>query len=183
MLIRASIANLERILHVRFPSEMPLSGRPVAVIGANALARMMARGIKHRGGLPIIVSHHKAAAQELAHELEGRFLSFEAMYSTGHDVLVLCDNETEFMGNTGYSSVHPGYLKPGMTVMDLTATLVLTPVLREARARHCGWVHPRELLLDQLTMQARMLTGQEITREVLEENMPAFLQDDEGIEF
>jgi hypothetical protein len=70
-----------------------------------------------------------------------------------------------------------------MTVMDLTATLVLTPVLREARARRCAWAHPKDLLLDQLTMQARLLTGKELDRKSLEQALPAFLQDDEGVEF
>jgi 3-dehydroquinate dehydratase/shikimate dehydrogenase len=182
-LIRAAIGALEQLLHVRYPTETPLAGRPVAVIGVNALARMVARGILQRGAAPIIVSHHKAAGQEFAHELGGRFLSFDALYSTSHDVLVLCDNEPEFMGNTGYSSVHPGYLKAGMTVMDLTAALVLTPVLREARARRCAWAHPRKLLLDQLTMQARLLTGKDLTRQEVEQAMPDFLQDNEGIEF
>jgi 3-dehydroquinate dehydratase/shikimate dehydrogenase len=182
-LIRATLAALEELLHVRYPTETPLADRPVAVVGVNDLARMVVRGIKQRGAAPIIVSHHKDAAQELAQQLDCRFLSFEALYSTSHDVLVLCDNETEFMGNTGYSSIHPGYLKRGMTVMDLTAALVLTPVLREARARRCAWAHPKKLLLDQLTMQARLLTGRELTREALEKAMPAFLQDDEGVEF
>jgi hypothetical protein len=61
--------------------------------------------------------------------------------------------------------------------------LVLTPVLREARARRCAWAHPKKLLLDQLTMQARLLTGKELTRAALEQMMPDFLQDNEGTEF
>jgi 3-dehydroquinate dehydratase/shikimate dehydrogenase len=180
--IRATLGELERLLHVRFPSEMPLTDRYVAVVGVNDLARVMAKGIQQRGGAPVIVSHKKDAANELARELECRYLHFEALYSTGHDVLVVCDNEPEYMGNTGHSSVHPGYLKTGMTVMDLTAALLLTPVLREARARRCGWAEPRKLLLDQLAMQARLLTGKEMTRQAIEELMPAFLQSDEETE-
>jgi 3-dehydroquinate dehydratase/shikimate dehydrogenase len=180
--IRATLGELERLLQVRFPTEAPLADRYVAIVGVTNLSRIMARGIKQRGGRPVIVSHNKAPAQELARELECRYLHFEALYSTSHDVLVVCDNEVEYMGNLSASSVHPGYLKAGMTVMDLTATLMLTPVLREARARRCGSALPRKLLLDQLAMQARLLTGKEMTRESIEQLMPAFLQIDEETE-
>ena len=37
-----------------------------------------------------------------------------------HDVLVVCDDEKE--QTRGKAGLHPGYLKPGMTVLDLTAS-------------------------------------------------------------
>jgi 3-dehydroquinate dehydratase/shikimate dehydrogenase len=181
-LTRATLHRLEKLLRTRFPGEAPLTNRQVAVVGVNSVARIMAKGIKHRGAAPIIVSHNRAAAQELARELECRYVVFEALYSTSHDVLIVCDNEPEFMGNTGKSSVHPGYLKAGMTVMDLTAAVSLSPLLREARARNCGVAEPKQLLLEQLALQARLLTGKKMSRKYLEAAMPAFLQDDEDSE-
>jgi 3-dehydroquinate dehydratase/shikimate dehydrogenase len=181
-MMRALLHRLEKLLHARFPGEAPLSGRQVAVVGVTPLARMVAQAISKRGAAPLIVSHNKAAAHELAHELECRYLLFEALYSTNHDVLIVCDNEVEYMGDTSKTSVHPGYLKRGMTVLDLTATVSRTPLLREARSRRVGFAEPKKLLLEQMVLQARLLTGQKLTRKGLEEAMPMFLQDDEDTE-
>jgi 3-dehydroquinate dehydratase/shikimate dehydrogenase len=178
-LVRAAVAALENLLRVRYPGDMPLQGRMVAIVGVNALARTVAQGVKQRGGSPIIVSHDKAGAQELAKKLECRFVLFEALYSTIHEVLVVCDQEKQHTATGGSNAVHPGYLKAGMTVMDLTATLSPSPLLREARARRCAVVTPRKMLFDQLALQARLLTSKEVTRELVEQVLPGFLQEDE----
>jgi 3-dehydroquinate dehydratase/shikimate dehydrogenase len=178
-LVRAAVATLEQVLRMRYPGDTPLSGRIVALVGVGPLTRTLARGLQRRGAAPLIVSHDKAAAQELAHTLECRYVLFEALYSTLHEVLVVCDTEKQYAGPAGPSSVHPGYLKPGMTVMDLTATLGPSPLLQEALVRRCTAVKPRNVLLQQLAVQGRLLTGQEVTRELLEESMPGFLDDEE----
>jgi 3-dehydroquinate dehydratase/shikimate dehydrogenase len=171
--VRASLAALEEALRARHPgNDRPLQGRMVMLVGVNAAARAIAQGVKGRGGVPIIASHERDAARELAQALECRFVQFEALYTTMHDVLVVCDAEADPKGRSGEVGVHPGYLKPGMTVMDLTAPARPSPLLREAEVRGCGVVHPRQLLLDRLAVQARTLTGKDLPREVLAEAMP-----------
>jgi 3-dehydroquinate dehydratase/shikimate dehydrogenase len=178
-LVRAAVAALENALRVRYPGDNPLQGRMVAVVGVNALARTIAQGVKQRGASPIIVSHDKGGAQELAQKLECRYVLFEALYSTIHEVLVVCDAEKQQAATGGAHAVHPGYLKAGMTVMDLTATLSPSPLLREAQARRCAAIGPRKLLFDQLAIQGHLLTSKEVTRELVEQALPAFLQEDE----
>ena len=51
-------------------------------------------------------------------------VQFEAIYSTMHDVLVVCSDERDKLrekSRSGEAGVHGSYLKPGMTVMDLSA--------------------------------------------------------------
>jgi shikimate 5-dehydrogenase len=171
--VRASLAALEEALRARHPgNDRPLQGRMVMLVGVNVAARAIAQGVKGRGGVPIIASHERDAARELAQALECRFVQFEALYTTMHDVLVVCDAEADPKGRSGEAGVHPGYLKPGMTVMDLTSPARPSPLLREAEVRGCGVVQPRQLLLDRLAVQARTLTGKDLPREVLAEAMP-----------
>ena len=95
---------------------------------------------------------------------------FEALYSTMHDILIICDHETE--ATQGAKGVHTSYLKPGMTVMDLTADLAANEFLRDAKGRDCRTVEPRQLFLHQLEMQAKMLTGKPTPRAVMEQALP-----------
>jgi 3-dehydroquinate dehydratase/shikimate dehydrogenase len=176
---RAAVTALEAALSTRTSSDRPLQGRMVMIVGANATARVMAQVIKARGGALILASHDRAAVKEMAQALECRYVQFEALYSTSHDVLVVCDEEKDPRARSGATGIHPGYLKPGMTVFDLTAALRKSPLVREAEQRGCLVVSPREVLLDQLALQTRLLSGKEVPREVLADALPESL-DEEG---
>jgi shikimate 5-dehydrogenase len=171
---RATLAALEAALRTKTPGDQPLQGRVVMVVGVNDLARTLAAEVKQRGGVVIVASHARKAAQELAQALECRFVQFEALYSTMHDVLLVCDDEAEpaKAGKPAVAGLHPGYLKPGMTVLDLTTPTKKTPLVREAELRGCGVVTPHALLLDQIETQARLITGKDVPREVLAAAVP-----------
>ena len=149
----------------------PLKDRIVAVVGTNATARTMAAGIKGRGGLVIIASHDRDAANHLAQALGCRQIQFEAVYSTMHDVVVVCDHEREQTKRKGAleTGLLPNYLRPGMTVMDLTVTARESAFLSEAQMRLCRVVSPRQLLLEQFKLQTRLLTGKDVPAEALQE--------------
>ncbi|MCI0378965.1 MAG: hypothetical protein L0215_15260, partial [Gemmataceae bacterium] len=68
--------------------------------------------------------------------------------------------------------LHLGYLKSGMVVMDLTAALKLSPLLLDARDRGAQIVEPRQLFLQQLEQQARLLTGKSVPVDVLQTALP-----------
>jgi 3-dehydroquinate dehydratase/shikimate dehydrogenase len=180
-LVRAIVLALEEALREHHPGDSPLHGRIVALVGVNALSRALAGAIQQHGGSPLVVSHEKAAAHEMAQKLGCRYILFEALYTTLHDVLVVCDHEKHLSPGAGASGVHPGYLRRGMTVMDLTATLTATSLLSEARARNCAVVEPRRLLVDQLMLQGRLLTGKEVSRELIEQVMPGLLDEEEWL--
>jgi shikimate 5-dehydrogenase len=78
----------------------------------------------------------------------------------------------------GTAGIHPGYLKTGMTVMDVTAELRRTPLLVGAAERGCLVVEPRDLLLDQLELLARKIAGADTPRDLLVEAIPEQLREE-----
>jgi shikimate 5-dehydrogenase len=59
-----------------------------------------------------------------------------------------------------------------MTILDLTASVRRTKFVREAMERGCAVVTPQLLWLDQITAQAKLLTGKDVPRKVFEEAVP-----------
>jgi 3-dehydroquinate dehydratase/shikimate dehydrogenase len=172
----AALSRLEALRHVvvqKFPGDNPFKGRIVVIVGLNAAARGLAAELQRQGANTVIASHRKKAGFALAQELGCRFVQFEALYSTLHDVLVVCEEEKpEDASKPGGAGIHAGYLKPGMIVMDLTAAARKSPLLADAELRGCLIVAPRELLLQQIDQQARTLTGKPPDRKILEDAIP-----------
>jgi 3-dehydroquinate dehydratase/shikimate dehydrogenase len=167
---RSGLSALETVLRSKSPSDKPLEGRIVMIVGPNALARTVAYGVKRRGGVPIIASRDPGAAQLTAQLFQCRHVQFEAIYSTMHDVLVVCSEEKEKLrdkARSGEVGVHGGYLKPSMTVMDLSAMPLSTPLLEDAEVRGCAVVSPRQVLLGQLELQVKLITGHDAPAGVL----------------
>jgi 3-dehydroquinate dehydratase/shikimate dehydrogenase len=166
----AMVAALEAALASRCGADKPLQGRIVLIAGTGAVAQSLGRELKERGCALIIASHDKAAAHQLAQELECRFVQFEAMYSTNHDVLIVCD--------TDKTPIHPGYLKSGMTVLDARSEVGTSSLVREAQQRGCAVVAARQLWLEQVAMQARLLTGKEVPAQLLADAAPWLLDEE-----
>jgi 3-dehydroquinate dehydratase/shikimate dehydrogenase len=183
-LYRAALAALATALRARFPGDNPLKGRMVMIVGASPLARALAFGVKEYDGAPIIASHDRDAAHRIAIVVGCRHIQFEALYSTVHDALVVCDLEQApgKKGGPGEGAVHPGYLKEGMAVLDLTGGLRPTALVRDAGRMGCTAVGPRTLLLDQVLLQVRLLTGKDVPPKVLAPVLAGMLPDegDEG---
>jgi 3-dehydroquinate dehydratase/shikimate dehydrogenase len=175
----AALAALKAAIRTRTTADKPLQGRMVLLAGANATARTLGQAIRERGAVLILASHDRARAQTLAQELECRHILFEALYSTMHDVLIVCDEEKEHKGRSGEIGIHPGYLKPGMTVMDMTATVGKSQLLRDAEQRGCAIVSPRQMLLDQIRLQVKLLTGKDVAPEMLAEAVPGDFEEEE----
>jgi 3-dehydroquinate dehydratase/shikimate dehydrogenase len=165
------VAALEAALRAKHPADQPLQGRIVLIVGVTATARALANAIKRQGGMLLVASHDRAAAQQLAHALQCRYIPFEALYSTIHDVLIVCDAEE--------AGIHPGYLRPGMTVLDLTAVRSRSGLARAAQERGCTVVSPRVLFLHQLAKQAERIIRKDVPPEVLEKAVAEVLSEEE----
>lgn len=173
-LCTAVMAAIEEALKVRYPGENPLQGRQVMIVGINDTAQVLARRLQARGGAVVLASHKKKAAQQLAQELQCRFVQFEALYGTMHDVLLVCDEEREESpSRSGEGGIHPGYLKPGMVVVDLTADWKDSLLIKEAAARGCITVPPLTLFLGQTAAQAWKIIRKDTPPEVFGNALPA----------
>jgi 3-dehydroquinate dehydratase/shikimate dehydrogenase len=180
-LARAALDALEAGLRTRFPGDEPLRGRMVLIVGANATARALAGAISGCGGLLIIASHQREAARQLAHDLQCRHIQFEALYTTPHNVLVVCDDESaegKVKVPGAKSGIHPGYLRPEMTVMDLTGAGCTTVLVREAQRLGCNAIAAKQPFVQQLLAQARLLTGKESPVELLEQTLSNVMEED-----
>ncbi len=169
------VTRLADVLKSRFGGDKPLKDRFVMLVGLGPSARMLAEEIQSEGGNAILASHQKAAAQKFAKEIGCRHIAYEAIYSTLHDVLVVCDAESESGKET---TIHPGHLKPGLVVMDLTAGLAPSQLIRDALERSAAVVMPIDIFLDRALELARMLTSKPIDRDLLAQAIPGRFLDD-----
>ena len=179
---RAAAAALEDTLRAKKPGDKPMQGRTAMLVGVNGTARAMAYRVQKRGGIPIIASRDKNAALQLAQELGCRYIAFDAIYSTLHDVLIVCAQEQRhatLKDKPSETGVHAGYLKPGMTVMDLTTAPRRSELLREAADRGCAVVSPRQVLLEHVLRQVRLISGKEASARPVEEAINAVLRDED----
>jgi shikimate 5-dehydrogenase len=147
----------------------------VLIAGTNPNSRMMALAVSKRGGVPIIAGRDRQAALEIAQTAGCRLIPWEALYSTAHDTLIVCENPTLPKGESADAGIHYGYLKPNITVLDLTSIGKKSTLVQEAEQRGCPVVSPRQLLIDQLQMQLKLISGQQAARTKLLDAMNATL--------
>lgn len=182
-LSRAAVAALETTLLAKAQSDKPLNGRMVMIAGSNAMARMMAYVVKRRQGNPIIASRDRDAGLKMAQTFGCRQVNFESLYSTMHDILIVCGEDAEPQPAKGKTTPDPfvksSYLRPGMTVMDLSAMPRRSPMLIDAKQRGCNVVSPREVLLNQLELQIRLISSKEVPRGKLLEVLNSMIEEEE----
>lgn len=176
--VQATLSALGNALKGKYGSE-PLKGRLIMLVGLTSTGRALASEITRRGGNLILASHQKKAALAAAQALGCRAIQFEALYSTMHDVVIVADEErVDDQDRPLGPGLHPGYLKPGMAVLDLTSSVRPSKLVREAHNRGCLVVDPRQLLLDQVDLQIKLLSGKSVPREVLETAVPEFVEEE-----
>jgi shikimate 5-dehydrogenase len=175
---RAAAAALEATIRARTGAEKPLQGRSVMLVGIDEMTRAVGHRLAKSGAMLIVTSRNRDAAHRLAQELQCRYVMFEAVYSTLHDVLVHCNEETFATRSPKESELDLRYLKPGMTVMDLTAAR-RTPLLREAERRGCAVVPPKLVVLEQALQYAKLFSGKEPARQPLQELLDGLAPDDD----
>jgi 3-dehydroquinate dehydratase/shikimate dehydrogenase len=155
-----------------------LRGRAVVLAGCGALTRMAAVPLKAAGASLIWASKRREAVQATSQAFGGRQSLWEAVYGTSHDVLVIGRDGGKSPDDVGDElPFHPGFLKPGMTVVDLTADVRPTKFLREAEIRGSIVVSPGRLLIEQVRGHVRKLGG-EVPVEMLEEKLAAWVPEE-----
>ena len=127
------------------------------VLGATPQAASMARELAGRGGVLSVCSPDDKAAAKLAAEVGCRHLSFAALYGQLADVLVLADPAIRV--GDGRHAVRAGYLRPEMTVVDLTDPPVDNRLMHEARRRGCRLVDPLETFDRHMRATFKTLSG------------------------
>ena len=170
----AAVAAILGVLRER-DGDATLKGRMVVLAGCGALTRMLALPFKAAGAALIWASRDRGAVQAVTQAFGGRQVMWEAVYATSHDVLVIGRDGGK--AEESEMPFHPGYLKAGMVVVDLTAGDRPSKFQREAQSRGCGIVTPGRLLIEQVREHARRL-GAEVPGAVLEEKLAGWLPEE-----
>jgi 3-dehydroquinate dehydratase/shikimate dehydrogenase len=182
LLDRAAVDALEHVLREHQPSDQPMNGRTVMLIGVSGLARAMAYRVQKHGGNVIVASRDKAAAHAMAQEQNCRHVQLDAVYTTLHDVLIVCAEEQRHATLKAKSSevgLHAGYLKPSIAVMDLTASLRGSGMLRGAAERGCPVVAPRSVLTEHIARWVKLITGKDANSTRIRQAIDATIGEEE----
>jgi 3-dehydroquinate dehydratase/shikimate dehydrogenase len=171
LLYRAAFAALEAAVRARAPGDEPLKGRTVLLAGTDSLLLVLATRLKRAGARLVLTSGDAFAGPQTAQTLRCPFVPVEAVHGTRHDVFILGEDAGL------QTSMVLGHLKPGTTVLDLTALPRKSALLRDAEARGCNVVSPGQVLVELVVRQAKTLAGQEAPREPLVEVLNALVED------
>lgn len=181
-LLGQTVANALNALLIERGNPDGLKGRSVMLAGVGPLTKMMVTALKAAGASLLWASKDKTAVAQAAATFGGRQLMWEAIYNTSHDVLIVgrdgAPSAEDVLADDDAVSVHPGYLKPGMCVVDLLSGLTPSPFLQEAKRRRCGIVSPRRLMIEHVRETVLRLTEQVIAVEPLNEKLLEWLGDE-----
>lgn len=172
---QGAVAALADTLRLRTGSDEPLRGRMILVAGLSPAMRTLGAELEHRKANVTLASRNIKAVQALAQEIGCRHIPFSGISAALYDTLIVCDEEVDELA-ARQDGLHPSAFKEGVTVLDLKAGVRATPLLDEARRRGCYLVPPREVLLQQLDLQTRLLTLKQVPRDIFEDAIPDLLE-------
>ena len=131
----------------------------VLVLGSSAAATAIAADVAARSGVLAVCGPDDEAAAAIASKLGCRHVPFAGVYDTLADVVIIAD-PTIGVG-TDRKSIRAGYLRPEMTVVDVTDPPVDTALMHEARLRGCRLVDPLDTFHRHLKSTFKTLSGGE----------------------
>jgi 3-dehydroquinate dehydratase/shikimate dehydrogenase len=161
---RSALRAIETSLGAKTPEDRPLDRRNVMLIGAGGLAQSVAFGIQKRKGLMSIASSDDDAAQLMAQTFGARFVPMANMYDTLTDVVVVTEATSEH-GDRETMRLNPSYLRPNMTVTDLSNIPDETLLLEESRLRGCKVVEPVAVFREHISAIFKSITGKDLPAE------------------
>jgi 3-dehydroquinate dehydratase/shikimate dehydrogenase len=161
---------IEAHLGAKSAEDRPLDRRNVFVIGAGGMASSVAFGVQKRKGLLSITAGDDGEAQRLAQLASARFVPMANMYDTLCDLVIIAEAQThdgKGQGGAPAAKLNPAFLRPPMSVTDLTNLTGESDLLREARSRGCKIIEPAEIFGDHVAMVFKTITGKELPTEIV----------------
>ncbi len=166
---RSAIKSLEDSLGKSAANDRPLDRRNVVVIGCGGLARSMIFGVGRRKGMVSVSGPVDKDAQQTGQMFNARYVPFHSLYDTLADVVVLAEPDLQI--GTKKGDFNPSYLRPPMTVIDVTQMPTDSPLIQEARQRGCKVVEPVEIYVDHIASQFKSVTGKEVDPQSLRDQL------------
>lgn len=157
VLWKHAVKALEAVAGQPNAGERSLERRNVLILGASGLAPSLCYGIGKRHGTVAVTAPDEAEAAQLAHKFDARHVSWNNLYDTLMDVIVIADPHLTAGHRRG--NVNPAMLRPPMAVMDLNEMPEDSSFVDEARARSCRVVEPAEVYRSYIGEQFQVVTG------------------------
>jgi 3-dehydroquinate dehydratase/shikimate dehydrogenase len=164
---RAAVGALTKVVGRKDSAEKPLHGCTVVLVGVEGQALALASLIEQVGGTPVLAGGGIGLEFEPAPAHQYKSISLDDVARMPHEILIVCED----------SDLHPGYLRPGMTVLDVTTQLRKSAFLWAAERRGCRVVSPQQVLVEQVARLVKSLTGKEVSEEALVEVMKPLMDD------
>ena len=145
-----------------------IDGKLAVVVGSGGAARAASYGLTHNGAKLVILGRSLDKARELAKEVGANVGRLDEIARFDWDILV---NATPVGGGTDCDNtpVRLDRVKPGAVVLDMVYDPEWTPLLLAAKSLGARVISGLEMLLVQAIHQAKVWTGEEPTRDALEE--------------
>ena len=160
------------------PEDRPLDRRNVLLIGAGGAARGVAYGVQRRKGLMSVTAGDNTEAQQMARMFNARYVPIANMYDTLCDVVIIAEAQTAdgvdgaVGGKPGGTAVNPSFLRPHMTVTDLSDLPNETKLISEARLRGCKIVAPIDVYAEYIAATFKSISGKEVSAAEMAELLP-----------
>ncbi len=183
---RSTLRLLEKTLRRVSSKGVTLNRRNILVLGSGRLARTMLYGIRQTKGSAVLASSHDgddeirfcqecgaesesapSEAHQVSSQLHARHLPFSDLSSASPEVVIVADPALE-MG-FGARQLNPTWLRPPMTIVDITQFPEESDLLAEARERGCTIVRPAYIFAQLLSDQFKAVTGQELPTHIFYE--------------
>jgi 3-dehydroquinate dehydratase/shikimate dehydrogenase len=161
---------IEAHLGGKSAEDRPLDRRNVFVIGAGGMASSVAFGVQKRKGLLSVTAGDDGEAQRLAQLANARFVPMANMYDTLCDLVIIAEAQThdgKGQGGAPAAKLNPAFLRPPMSVTDLTNLTGESDLLREARGRGCKIIEPSEIFGDHVATIFKTITGKDLPAEIV----------------
>ena len=160
---------LEGIKKLKHP-EKQLSERRVLILGAGGASRAAVQAMLNHDARVTVTNRNVERGQQLAGEMECRFLQWENRGTDEYDVLINCTSagmhpkvdETPFPDH---------WMREGTLVFDTVYNPENTLLLKQAKERGCVTASGVEMFVRQAARQFQIFTDQEPPREYMEETM------------
>jgi len=167
LISRSTISATEQALGKTKEEDHPLDRRNVLLVGANGIAQAIAYGIHKGKGIISVTSPHDKQAQKLAKIFDVRHVPFANLYDTLADVVIITDPSI-VLGHRK-TELNPSYLRPSMTVADLSRLPHDTDFLSEGRTRGSKTIDPRQVFIEHASAQFKAVTGNDLPEAVRQE--------------
>ena len=137
------------------------------VLGLDRLGQVIARELQSDGAIVSICGLDEKKTEAVAGQLGARAIPIRVLYNTLADVIVLADPAIK--AGSGRHEVNPGYIRPNMTVLDVSSLPDLHPLAKEAADRDAKVVPATAVYAMHLDAVMKTLTGSGLDDDAREE--------------